>query len=118
MKVLAYWGARTAIFFAVLIAIWSVGWRDILAVIAAFIVAWLISYLALPRMRERAQAQMDVWVTRSHARQHAEDSVEDQEAEGMAAATAGMVEAVPLDRDSDGKQEPVGEAHEADSAKD
>lgn len=82
MNVLAYWGARTGIFLAVLIVLWSLGWRDILAVIAAFIVGWLISYLTLPNMRERAKVQMDGWVSRSHARQHSEDSAEDAEAEG------------------------------------
>lgn len=86
MNVLAYWGARTGIFVAVLIVLWSVGWRDILSVIAAFIVGWLISYLVLPHMRQRANAQMEGWVNRSHARQHSEDSVEDAEAEGIVAS--------------------------------
>lgn len=92
MKVLAYWGARTGIFFVVLIALWSVGWRDILAVIAAVIVGWLISYLALPAMRARANAQMDSWVTRSHDRQHSEDLVEDAEAESLAGEATGTTD--------------------------
>lgn len=79
MNVTAYWAARTGIFIAVLLILWGVGWIDVLSVIAAFIVAWLISYLVLPKMRERAKVQMDGWVTRSHARQHSEDSVEDAE---------------------------------------
>lgn len=106
MNVLAYWGARTGIFVVVLVLLWSIGWRDVLAVIAAFIVGWLISYLVLPNMRERAKAQMDGWVTRSHARQHAEDSVEDAEADAT------------LERDANRQQDAVGEPDGADAAKD
>lgn len=105
MNVLAYWGARTGIFIVVLVVLWSIGWRDILAVISAFIVGWLISYLVLPNMRERAKVQMDRWVTRSHARQHAEDSVEDAEADGT------------LERDANREEEAVGEPDGADADK-
>lgn len=84
MKVLAYWGARTGIFLAVLIVLWAIGWRDLLAFIAAFIVGWLVSYLVLPAMRLRASEQMEGWVTRSHTRQHSEDAAEDAEVEHLA----------------------------------
>ncbi|MDN4475350.1 DUF4229 domain-containing protein [Demequina sp. SYSU T00192] len=65
MSVLAYWGARTGIFLAVLGVLWAVGWRDVIAFFAAFIVAWLVSYLALPGLRVRAAEQMDGWISRS-----------------------------------------------------
>ncbi len=64
MTVLAYWAARTGIFLAVLGVLWAVGWRDVLVFVAALIVAWLVSYLALPGLRARANAQMDRWITR------------------------------------------------------
>ncbi|WP_062528614.1 DUF4229 domain-containing protein [Demequina rhizosphaerae] len=65
MSVLAYWGARTGVFLAVLGVLWAVGWRDVIAFLAAFVVAWLVSYLALPGLRVRAAAQMDGWISRS-----------------------------------------------------
>lgn len=65
MSVVVYWAARTGIFLAVLGVLWAVGWRDVIAFVAAFVVAWLISYLALPTLRVRANAQMDGWISRS-----------------------------------------------------
>ncbi|WP_296666211.1 DUF4229 domain-containing protein [Demequina sp.] len=65
MSVLAYWAARSGIFIAVLGVLWAVGWRDVIVFIAAFVVAWLVSYLALPTLRVRAAAQMDGWISRS-----------------------------------------------------
>ncbi len=79
MRVLAYWGARTGIFVVVLGILWLVGWRDVIAFIAAFIVAWLVSYLALPRLKVAAAAQMDGWITRSERGIKAADQEEDAE---------------------------------------
>lgn len=118
MNVFAYWAARTGIFIAVLIVLWSVGWRDILAVFAAFIVGWLISYLVLPKMREGAKVQMDGWVTRSHIRRHSEDAVEDAEADGASTQGAAPDSQLSLERDADGEQDPVGQAHGADAQED
>lgn len=79
MRVLAYWGARTGIFLAVLGLLWLVGWRDVLAFVAAFVVAWLVSYLALPGLKAGAAAQMDGWITRSERGIKAADAEEDAE---------------------------------------
>ena len=79
MNVLAYWGARTGIFLAVVAILWAVGWRDLIAFLAAFVVAWLISYLALPTLRLRANQQMDGWITRSERGIREADAEEDAE---------------------------------------
>ena len=82
MKILAYWAARTGIFLAVVAVLWLVGWFDIIAVIAAFVVAWLISYLVLPRMRREAQEQMATMLDRSGEARRAADAEEDAEIGG------------------------------------
>lgn len=82
MKILAYWGARTGIFFAVVGVLYLVGWFDVIAFIAAFILAWLISYLALPGMRREAGLQMEGVIDRSQKGIRDLDDEEDAEAEG------------------------------------
>ncbi|WP_062383631.1 DUF4229 domain-containing protein [Demequina iriomotensis] len=79
MDVVAYWGARTGLFLAVVGALWLVGWRDMMAFLAAFVVAWLVSYLVLPGMRVKAQAQMDRWISRSEKGLRDADAEEDAE---------------------------------------
>lgn len=79
MKVLTYWAARTAIFAAVVVALWAVGWFDVIAIIAAFVLAWLISYLALPGMRRAAQEQMAGALDRSQRGIRDLDDEEDTE---------------------------------------
>ncbi|WP_062131260.1 DUF4229 domain-containing protein [Demequina aestuarii] len=83
MKVFVYWAARTAIFVAVLAALWLVGWFDVIAVIAAFVLAWLISYLALPGMRLAAQEQMASVIERSQRGLREADDEEDAEIGGV-----------------------------------
>ncbi|WP_062462804.1 DUF4229 domain-containing protein [Demequina soli] len=79
MSVLSYWGARTGIFLAVLGILWAVGWQDIMVFFAAFVVAWLVSYLLLPGMRLRAGEQMDGWISRSEKGLREADAEEDAE---------------------------------------
>lgn len=79
MKVFAYWAARTGIFVAVLAALYLVGWFDLIAVIAAFVLAWLISYLTLPGMRRAAQEQMAGIIDRSQRGIREADDEEDAE---------------------------------------
>ena len=81
MKIVAYWGARTGIFLAVVGVLYLVGWFDILAFIAAFIVAWLISYLVLPALRREAGLQMEGVIDRSQKGLRDLDSEEDAEVE-------------------------------------
>ncbi|WP_084128078.1 DUF4229 domain-containing protein [Demequina sp. NBRC 110055] len=80
MKILAYWGARTGIFLAVVGVLYLVGWFDIIAFIAAFIIAWLISYLLLPGLRREAGLQMEGVIDRSHKGLRDLDAEEDAEA--------------------------------------
>ncbi|WP_084077359.1 DUF4229 domain-containing protein [Demequina sp. NBRC 110057] len=82
MKILAYWGARTGIFLAVFGVLYLVGWFDVLALIAAFIIAWLISYLVLPGMRYEAGKQMEGVIDRSQKGLRSLDAEEDAESEG------------------------------------
>ncbi|WP_084105171.1 DUF4229 domain-containing protein [Demequina sp. NBRC 110056] len=79
MKIVAYWAARTGIFLAVLAALALVGWFDIIAVIAALVIAWLVSYLALPGLRRDAQGQMARAMDASQRGIKAADAEEDAE---------------------------------------
>ncbi|WP_084101557.1 DUF4229 domain-containing protein [Demequina sp. NBRC 110051] len=81
MKILAYWGARTGIFLAVVGVLYLVGWFDIIAFIAAFILAWLISYLLLPGLRREAGLQMEGVIDRSQKGIRDLDDEEDAEAD-------------------------------------
>lgn len=96
MKILAYWAARTGIFLAVVAVLWLVGWFDIIAVIAAFVLAWLVSYLVLPRLRREAQEQMAAMLDRSGQSRREADAQEDAEI-GVTSADA---------TDADGRSTP------------
>ncbi|MFV0287032.1 MAG: DUF4229 domain-containing protein [Demequina sp.] len=89
MKILAYWGARTGIFLAVLGVLYLVGWFDVIAFIAALIVAWLISYLVLPGMRYEAGKQMEGVIDRSQKGLRSLDAEEDAEADTAATTKEG-----------------------------
>lgn len=80
MRVLTYWLARLGIF-AVIAAFlwWVVKWQDLVSLIAAFILGWLVSYLLLPHMRRDAANQMDGWMTRSE--QPMRDAAAEEDAE-------------------------------------
>lgn len=82
MKVVLYWLARTGIFVVVLAVLWLVNWFDLVAIFAAFVLAWLISYLLLPGMRRDAQLQMDAILDRSHRKIQASHAEEDAELDG------------------------------------
>lgn len=66
-------------FLVVLGVLWAIGWRDLIAFVAAFVVAWLVSYIALPKLRSRANAQMDGWINRGERGIRAADAEEDAE---------------------------------------
>lgn len=82
MKVVLYWLARTGIFVVVLAVLWFVGWFDLLAIIVALILGWLISYLLLPGMRREAQMQMDQLLDRSRRQIQQSHAEEDAELDG------------------------------------
>ena len=84
MKVVLYWLARTGIFGATLFVLWLIGWFDVIAVFAAFVLAWLISYLVLPGMRRAAQLQMDQALDRSRKSIREAHAEEDAELDGSA----------------------------------
>ncbi|MGC4176092.1 DUF4229 domain-containing protein [Demequina sp.] len=80
MRVLTYWLARLGIWAAIAALLWwVVKWQDLISLIASFVLAWLVSYLALPGMRRQAAAQMDGWMTRSEKHIHEADAEEDAE---------------------------------------
>ncbi|WP_062518832.1 DUF4229 domain-containing protein [Demequina silvatica] len=79
MSVLAYWGVRTGIFATIVFGLWLVGWWDVIAIIAAFVLAWLVSYLMLPGLRVRAAQQMDGWISRGEKGLREADAEEDAE---------------------------------------
>ncbi|WP_062200556.1 DUF4229 domain-containing protein [Demequina salsinemoris] len=81
MKVLSYWAARTGIFLAVVAVLWLLDVLDIVTLVMAVVIAWVIGYVALPRMRSSAQTQMDGWVSRSEKGLRDLDAEEDAEAD-------------------------------------
>jgi len=83
MQVVWYWVMRTALFLAVYAALWALKWFDIWAVVVAFVLAWMLSYIAFPRMRVRAQEQMDGWITRSNRGVTADAAAEDAQASAL-----------------------------------
>ena len=83
MRVVTYWAARLGIFLAIGAFLWwVVKWQDIVSVIAAFILGWLVSYLVLPGFRKSATLQMDGWMTRSEKSIREADAEEDAEIGG------------------------------------
>jgi hypothetical protein len=82
MRVLVYWLARLGIVVAVAAVLWFVlQWQDLIAFMAAFVVAWLVSYLVLPGLRRDAAEQMDGWIRRSERGIREADAEEDAELE-------------------------------------
>ena len=108
MRVVTYWAARLAIFLAIAAFLWwVVKWQDIVSVIAAFILGWLVSYLVLPGLRKSASVQMDGWMTRSEKSIRKADAEEDAEIGGAFTTTS--------ERDADREQHAVEEADRAGS---
>ena len=88
MKVVTYWLARLGIFAAIAAFLWYVvKWQDLISLISAVILGWLVSYLLLPHMRRDAAAQMDGWMTRSEESIRQADAEEDEEI-GVAEASS------------------------------
>ncbi|WP_062077007.1 DUF4229 domain-containing protein [Demequina globuliformis] len=85
MKILAYWAARTGIFAAVVVLLWLVGWFDVISLIAAFVIAWMLSYLFLDGLRREAGSQMEGVIDRSQKGLRSLDAEEDSEVDGGAA---------------------------------
>lgn len=83
MHVLLYWLVRTGIFLAVYAVFWALNWFDIFAVLVAFVVAWVLGYVAFPQLRRKAMVQMDGWITRSRTGIEADAGVEDAEVAGQ-----------------------------------
>ena len=93
MRVLAYWAARLGIFVAIAAFLWwVVKWQDLISLIAAFILGWLVSYLVLPGMRRDAATQMDGWMARSEKGIRDADAEEDAEIGALPDAGSGEPE--------------------------
>lgn len=59
-----YWLARTALWFAVFIATWAVGWRHWSAVVGSAVIAWLISYMMFGTLHDAAARQLEAFLSR------------------------------------------------------
>lgn len=99
MKVVLYWLARTGIFAVILTVLWLVDWFDLIAIFAAFLLAWLVSYLLLPGMRRDAQLQMEQILDRSRRKIQESHAEEDAELDGTLNLEANS------ERDLDGEDE-------------
>ena len=94
MRVVTYWAARLGIFLAIAGFLWwVVKWQDLISLVAAFILGWLVSYLLLPGLRKSATLQMDGWMTRSEKSIRVADAEEDAEIGGAFTS--------PSERDAD-----------------
>ena len=81
MHVLAYWLARIALMFAVFVVLWGLGWTPWFAVLAAAVIAWLISYAMFGAMHDAAALQMERWVSRRFVGVAGDEVAEDAEDE-------------------------------------
>lgn len=81
VHVLAYWLARVALMFAVFVALWGLGCTPWFAVLAAAVIAWLISYAMFGGMHDAAALQMERWVSRRFVGVAGDEVAEDAEDE-------------------------------------
>jgi divalent metal cation (Fe/Co/Zn/Cd) transporter len=79
VQVLVYWLARTALMLCVFFALWGLGWQPWFAVVAAAVIAWLISYALFGAMRDAAAKQMERWASRRFAGARGDEIAEDAE---------------------------------------
>ena len=79
MHVALYWTLRTALFLLTYAVVWSLHWFDIFAVLFAFVVAWIVGYVAFPTLRRRAAEQMDGWIARGHKGIESDAAAEDEQ---------------------------------------
>ncbi len=89
VHVLIYWLARTALMFAVFVALWGVGWQPWFAVVGATAIAWLISYALFGSMHDAAARQMERWVSRRFVGVARDEAAEDAEARVVGAPSPG-----------------------------
>jgi len=80
VHVLAYWLARVALMFVVFFALWGLGWTPWFAVLAAAVIAWLISYAMFGAMHDAAARQMETWLSRRFVGVARDETAEDAEA--------------------------------------
>jgi hypothetical protein len=90
VHVLFYWLARTALMFAVFVALWGVGWQPWFAVVGATAIAWLISYAMFGSMHDAAAQQMERWVSRRFVGVAGDERAEDAEAKVGGASSPGV----------------------------
>lgn len=83
MQIVAYWAVRTAVFLVVLGILYLVGWFDLIAVVAAMVIAWLVGYIALPGMRQRAAEQMAGVMSNAGSSRAELDAEEDAEVDAV-----------------------------------
>lgn len=81
MKVIIFWAARTALFVAVLVALWLIGWQHWTVAIAAAVIAWLIGYAMFGSMHDAAAQQLERSLGLFGERDGADEAAEDAEAD-------------------------------------
>jgi hypothetical protein len=64
---------------AVLLVLWFSGWQNWLAVLAAAVIAWLISYAMFGSLHDAAAAQMERWFIGRAGRGGSDEDAEDAE---------------------------------------
>ncbi len=79
MHVFVYWLARTALMLAVLVMLWMLGWQSWVAVLAAAVIAWLISYAMFGSLHDSAAKQMERWFERRFSATREDEDAEDAE---------------------------------------
>ena len=79
MHVVFYWLARTALMLAVLLMLWILGWQSWVAVVAAAVIAWLISYAMFGSLHDAAAQQLERWLSRRFSGQRQDEDAEDAE---------------------------------------
>jgi len=80
MKVLLYWAARTALMVGVWVALWFLGWEHWSAVVAAAVIAWLISYAMFGPLYDAAARQMEKALSTKFEWMNEDQEAEDREA--------------------------------------
>ncbi len=79
MHVFLYWLARTALMLAVLVMLWMLGWQSWVAVVAAALIAWLISYAMFGSLHDAAAQQLERWLAKRFSSTREDEAAEDAE---------------------------------------
>ncbi len=93
MPILTYTLARVGLFALALAALFLAGLRGWLLILAALAIAALVSYIALPKLRNSAAGTVERLATRSQRKKRTEEDREDELIESRIAEHRDEVEA-------------------------